>query len=443
MLSVLLCIWIAACKPIPRNTETGTESSESFSKIYDKPDKATYTAVDIKQTEDGGYIILGKKDNYPYLLRVDGSGNFEWDKVFTASPENEEYEYSNPIPEVLIHNDEYYFFCNKTYENGDFIVMIKYNETNGSQEEILKRFSEDYEMPDLRNVFTPLHVVKQPNDRGVLLLAFTSPYDYVLLVSIDWNGDLEFEQQLEFRNYKCIYYYPLADRRFHFITRSSTSVRGMENFYNIQIYTGSDTILPCHSITRKLRSLDDPGREIWAAEFYLTKPFIAMECHEVLGEKIETGNKGKGIIKLDGIRFSGVDIEDHIITFYINSELKIDGEKTLVINKSTGKIDQQTELIESTPVYIKVMDVDGQTNIFFAGSSKNNKIVLYTYDLLKSKFLDKKYVGHTHIYEAAGLIETKDGGLAILGTTYVAGRLGRLCLFKLSIANLHIGTMTK
>ncbi|NIM11624.1 MAG: hypothetical protein GTO45_05975, partial [Candidatus Aminicenantes bacterium] len=52
-------------------------------------------------------------------------------------------------------------------------------------------------------------------------------------------------------------------------------------------------------------------------------------------------------------------------------------------------------------------------------------------------YLAVKYLGDIHIYEAAGLIDTEDGGLAILGTTYVTGLLGRICLFKLSKAELE------
>ena len=75
--------------------------------------------------------------------------------------------------------------------------------------------------------------------------------------------------------------------------------------------------------------------------------------------------------------------------------------------------------------------------VFFTGSAKSNRIVLYAFDYWTGEYINKKYFGHTHVYEASGLIGTRDNGLAILGTTYAAGRLGRICLFKLSKSELQ------
>ena len=35
-------------------------------------------------------------------------------------------------------------------------------------------------------------------------------------------------------------------------------------------------------------------------------------------------------------------------------------------------------------------------------------------------------------FEIANLVQTSDGGLAVCGTTYLAGRFPRICIFKLS-----------
>jgi len=57
---------------------------------------------------------------------------------------------------------------------------------------------------------------------------------------------------------------------------------------------------------------------------------------------------------------------------------------------------------------------------------------LYAYEKSSGDFLNNRYFGDIRIYEAAGLIDTYDGGLAILGNTFVMDQLGRICVFKLS-----------
>jgi len=99
---------------------------------------------------------------------------------------------------------------------------------------------------------------------------------------------------------------------------------------------------------------------------------------------------------------------------------------------------QQSELKGTTTLLIKAMTVNNGPVIFFAGSTKNNRIVLYAYDRLNGEQIAKTYFGHTHIYEVSALSVTDDDGLALLGSTFAAGQLGRICLFKLSKTDLEI-----
>ncbi|MCP5101983.1 MAG: hypothetical protein GY950_01325, partial [bacterium] len=73
--TILLCLYLVSCNPKFTEPESGT----SFQKIYHKDDLFTYSAIDVQQTRDGGYIILGTVGEAPYLLRVDNEGNYMWD----------------------------------------------------------------------------------------------------------------------------------------------------------------------------------------------------------------------------------------------------------------------------------------------------------------------------------------------------------------------------
>jgi hypothetical protein len=82
----------------------------NFTRIYDNYKfDASYTPIDIKQTPDGGYLILGSRrlteSNFTgiYLLKVDDLGN-------VLREEEVDETYVNPIG-LLANGGKYYFFC--------------------------------------------------------------------------------------------------------------------------------------------------------------------------------------------------------------------------------------------------------------------------------------------------------------------------------------------
>ena len=191
------------------------------------------------------------------------------------------------------------------------------------------------------------------------------------------------------------------------------------NFYYFQSFSRSDIVKEL-GICFTIAKIDTGnGKVNTKGEFHVIKPFISLDFD--IGES-------------EAVKFSGARLEDNIISFLVNSQL-VKGE-----DEGVDEVDGEfkDELFTTKPVYIKTMVVNGIKISFFAGSAKNNKIVLYAYDWSTPTLLNQKYFGHTNIYEASGLIGTSDGGLAILGTTYSTGLwLGRICLFKLSKAELE------
>jgi len=57
---------------------------------------------------------------------------------------------------------------------------------------------------------------------------------------------------------------------------------------------------------------------------------------------------------------------------------------------------------------------------------------LYGYNKTSGEFLGSKYIGFSNPFEIAGMTTTADGGLAVCGTTYVAGAFREFVLFKFS-----------
>jgi len=69
--------------------------------------------------------------------------------------------------------------------------------------------------------------------------------------------------------------------------------------------------------------------------------------------------------------------------------------------------------------------------LIYASNTRSKQIALFIYDQTNGEFLGSRYLGFSNPFEIANLITTSDGGIAVCGTTYVAGRFPRICLFKI------------
>lgn len=442
VLVVFLSVLFGGC--VVRKQEPAANPSESFTKIYDKADNSTYTAVDIKQTEDEGYIILGMVNQVPYLLKIDNRGDVIWDTLA------EDYsEYRQPVKNLLIIKGDYYFFCNKKEEKQgaglrDIVLLKVEQDKKPGQQDFLNYIIDragncsdgDCEVCDIcknddceacescedcddiwalfldTHALRPLHAININSSNRVLALFFSVKYDKIMLLEID--EDYKIRPLIIPIKYKCAYSNPFLDRRKHFV--GHVGLEETDAFHYFQSYSlfNNDSQWPCFSISRKVLPDDSNATLTNPDEIPISNPFIAVEW--------------------DGSYSFKALIIDNIVCFSEHQDVSEVDEQD---------IHDQPELIDTKPVFIKMMMVKGQKVVFFLGSAKNNKIVLYAYTdepgkgLLRDRFKNKLYFGNTHIFEAEGLIETKDNGLAILGTTYVAGQLGRLCVFKLSKEKLE------
>ncbi len=106
-LTILLASVISSCS----EESNPTFDTDNFTRIFDNSKfDASYFPIDIRQTPDGGYLILGgrKLDDSDftgiYLLKADKFGNF------VKEIEVEETSV-NPIAKFTEHQSKYYFFC--------------------------------------------------------------------------------------------------------------------------------------------------------------------------------------------------------------------------------------------------------------------------------------------------------------------------------------------
>ena len=101
--------------------------SENFTSIFDNYKfSIAYTPIDMVQTSDGGYLILGSRklpnSNFSgiYLLKADKNGNF------VKEVEVDE-NYVNPVARFTQIGARYYFFCMEGSSVQAYIASIDEN----------------------------------------------------------------------------------------------------------------------------------------------------------------------------------------------------------------------------------------------------------------------------------------------------------------------------
>jgi hypothetical protein len=93
------------------------------------------------------------------------------------------------------------------------------------------------------------------------------------------------------------------------------------------------------------------------------------------------------------------------------------------------------ELVANAPV--KIVKLTQPNTIVYASDTESGQIALLGYNTTASTLTGTKYLGFSNPYHIGAIILTRDGGLAICGLTYVAGRFPRLCLFKIPAEDVN------
>ncbi|MCI0470930.1 MAG: hypothetical protein L0Y73_04670, partial [Candidatus Aminicenantes bacterium] len=393
---LVLCL-VAACNPEYKDENPG----DSFRKIYDKSDNSHYLGLDVAQTPDGGYIILGEVDRAPYLLRVDEQGRFLWDTAFTLSE-----DYQDPAPGILIRESanpggtEYYLFCIKGTEQFNPTILLKFYE---KEKRLINTEPEEIELLDkdgFKLFREPIRAAKIADDRFLLLAQYKDNLD-ISLLKIDTLGVVLDSEEHPYPG-SCVIDYQPGDNRCQIAASLSDHSRSFFQTFRREVKEGSlaDTLQICFMTA--MGKADDP-LDTNIAELELAKPFIAMEWHGAAG---------------DSSTLSGVRVEGGLIHYMVNVPIRdadtYEGGEALL------------ELDETLPVYIQTAVSGGEEIVFFLGTARSGDIEIYAYKLANGNFWGHMEInGGRERYVAAGLIETHDGGLAVLGNTNIESRMGR------------------
>ena len=382
-----LVVGITSCK----TEEAEVELANNFVKIYNNEDfKISYQPLDIKQTKDGGFIILGiEGSNNTYISRITDVGEFLSDTVI-SSP------YTNPLSELIEINDAYHFFSMDDVTLG--LHLLKVSLSDSSQiPEVVKSFPE---------IIYPLHASQTP-DGGFIVQSYNRDDKTTVMTKLNGGFSQVWQEEYEV----------LEDVEEKIIAKfAGTGERTMPYF------TGS---------------ADDGGTYFFNGyfNFNFSMVFVNASTGEMTGV-------------LNGLREeTGVSAAVHLggaayaLSRYSfgDSFIAPKGEVTPQDAKFSGEIEDNkfAEIEAHAVVKIKRLVINGKNVVAYGTHTKSKQIVLYLYDEADGVLLGVKYFGDVNPYEFGGFSLTNDGGLVLLGRTFVAGRFPRMVVFKMSQEDLN------
>lgn len=373
--------------------ETNPEfDQKSFTKIYDNNLFTTnYFPIDMVQTPDGGYLILGGRrlaeSNFTgiYLMKADKDGNFVKEIEVDDS-------YVNPIAQLAFINDTYNFFC-----MDPLTLQVQRVQTDANLE-------------------------------GVNISAVGGDLYYPCASRVDGN------------NFVLLTYDHLTKQSVIAVVTASGAVSQSKAFtigagdkveepiINHFIRTGRQYPFEAGRI---------PGGLYYFNGFYnytFSLVFTDLNQNDPRGvvQGIQDDGGFSALLPLSTTKFAGARFNfgdnyllPNVILNPTGTSSSVDlGGNTLPELEPNAKV----KIIRAT--------INTKNVLVYGSNTRSKQIGLYFYDEAAGTFLTSKYLGFSNPFEIAQVITTEDGGLAVCGTTYIAGRFPRICLIKIDASDL-------
>ncbi|CAN5265896.1 hypothetical protein BH09BAC3_BH09BAC3_23280 [soil metagenome] len=372
--------------------DPAAEKSE-FVRIYDNTRfNASYYPIDVTQTSDGGYLILGGRtlkaneftSDFPgvYLMKVDEFGNFVSDIEL-------DQELVSPIGPILEVNGKYFFFCMKELTAQlieiDLSLAIKNTMAVGG----------------------PYPLAAGVDNGNFLLLNYDFVNKQSVISIIGSNGNTQ---------------------------KSKGFTIGPNNDVNEAI---NDHLLRTGKQIPFQVGRSGNGQYYFNGFYNYTLSMVFTDLNETAPSGVANGQQEKGgfsrLLSLEGNSYAAARFN-----FGDNYFLPL-----VTINPSAvSSVDMLggnnfPELIDDAPVKIIKTIVSGKEVLIYASDTRSQQIALFFYSKTTGEFIGSHYLGFSNPFEVTNLVSTTDNGLMVCATTYVAGRFPRICLFKLSMKTLN------
>ena len=357
----------------------------SFTAIYNNEQfTEAYHPTSIRQTADSGFIVLATTNLEDsefrgiYILKVDAQGDFQWDRKASL-------DYVNPVSDLLVKANEYYFFCMDKLNLGTYLIKI--NTQDSTTQEVSYQAALQY----------PL-AASATSDGGYIVQSYNREDKRTQLSKLNTNGIVSWQKDYDTHEdveEDIVRHLIGTIRPLPFFTGSMGSTHYFNGFYNYSfsmVFVGSDGELT--------GVINGPG----------------------IDDAISNA------LPLAGNQFA--------LSRYSYSENQLIPQQDLNANGIgvTGDIQgfSFSELNQKAKVKIQKMTVNGQRVVMYGSETKGNQIILLAYQEGTDTLLGTHYLGFSHPYQLADFTLTNDGGLAVVGNTNVDSRFPRISLFKLS-----------
>lgn len=360
---------------------------QTFTKIYDNNQfNASFFPIDFKQTSDGGYLVLGGRrlpeSNFSgiYLLKVDKYGNFVKEMEI-------EQNYVHPIADLMKVGDFFYFFCMdqltlqaQVVQVDEAVEAVSFNPVQGA-------------------AFYPSAASLDGTD--LLLLSYNHVDKLSVISLVNTTGGV------------------LKSKGFDIGAGDDVE----EPIINHFIRTGKK--LP-FSVGRSGGSYYFNGFQNYTFSLVFTDFNGDDPTGVVQGQQDDGGFSAIQPISGNNYAAARFNFGDN----YLLPNVTISPTGT----SSSVDLGGNTlpELVPDAKIKILRATIDGKNTLIYGSDTKSAQIGLLFYDEATGEYYGTRYLGFSNPFNIASVIQTDDEGLAVCGTTYVAGRFPRICIFKLS-----------
>ncbi|MBX2969366.1 MAG: hypothetical protein KF803_08335 [Cyclobacteriaceae bacterium] len=388
MMKQLFYLFLGAMLMVSCVEETNPEfDQKSFTKIYDNNlFTINYFPIDMVQTEDGGYLILGgRRLETPsfigiYLMKADKDGNFVSDVEVDES-------FTNPVARLALINNTYRFFC-----MDPLTYQVHLAQTDANLEAVnIEPVNGAFNYP----------CAAQADGNSFILLSYDDLDKQSVLTVLNANGNVTQSRAFtigagEDVDGPILRHFMRIGRQYPFeVGRIPGGLYYFNGFYN---YT--------FSLVFTNLNQDGPNGV-------------------VNGNQEEGGLSAVQPLSATKFAVARFSFDDNYLV--PNTTLNPTGISSSV-NLGGNTL---PELEPNARIKILRTSINNKNVLVYGSNTRSKQIGLYFYDEATGTFITSKYLGFSNPFEIAQVISTEDGGLAVCGTTYVAGRFPRICLIKL------------